>query len=50
MRKNQDPTGEAAGPSIRSRAGPNVSAFGGLSIAVKTASTLDRYPGQFLGP
>jgi hypothetical protein len=49
MREDQYSTGNTAVPLIGSRAGPNLSATGGLSIAIKTTSTLDKYPGQSLG-
>jgi hypothetical protein len=48
MRENQPSTSDTAGPLIGSRTGPNLSAIGGLSIAIRTTSTLDRYPGQSL--
>jgi hypothetical protein len=49
MRENQHSTNDTASPLIGSRTGPNLSATGGLSIAIKTTSTLDKYPGQSLG-
>jgi hypothetical protein len=49
MRENQHSISDTAVPLIGSRAGPNLSATGGLSIAIKTTSTLDKYPGQSLG-
>jgi Na+/H+ antiporter NhaD/arsenite permease-like protein len=46
MRGDQDSTSNTTGPSIGSRTGPNLTAIGSLTIAIRTASTLDKYPGQ----
>jgi len=50
MRENQGTTTHPATPLTVSRTGPNVSASGGLSIAISTVSTLDKYPGQSPSP